>query len=184
MTRLKYGGPDGHGRYGLLDHDEQGLLICHECGQSYRQLATHVAGRHGIAPAAYRAAHGLSPGVRLVAEQTRQALREAFARHAELHLAALDASRDAAAANRASLRDTRWAPGRIAARQQLMAARRVELTDEQLAELGDATDIVGWCDRARMLMARDGVPAAAIARATGLATATVSQRLRRHPPRT
>lgn len=32
-------------------------------------------------------------------------------------------------------------------------------------------------------MARDGVPAAAIARASDLATGTVSQRLRRYPPR-
>lgn len=73
-----------------------------------------------------------------------------------------------------------WAPKLVAGRQARPTAARVDLTAGQTAELGDVTDIRGWVARARALMARDGVPAAAFARATGLATGTLSQRLRRY----
>ena len=59
----------------------------------------------------------------------------------------------------------------------------MDLSEAQLAELGDVTDLPTWAERARILMAREQLPAAAIARATGMAPATVAQRLRRYPAR-
>lgn len=42
-----------------------GLLVCHECGRAYSNLARHVLGRHDMTPEAYRAAHGLDAAVQL-----------------------------------------------------------------------------------------------------------------------
>ena len=58
-------------------------------------------------------------------------------------------------------------------------ARRggVDLTAERIAELGDVTDIPGWADRVRALVARDGVSLSAVGRADGLTAPTVHQRL-------
>ncbi len=180
--RPVYGGPDGHGRYGILDRDEQGRVLCHECGRWWQHLATHLAGTHGIRAADYRERHGLSPGTALVGARTQAAMREAWETHRALHVAALDEHRDPDRARGGMTRGGQWAPELVAGRRERAIARRVDLTPAQLAELGDVTDIRGWCDRARALMARTGAPAAAIARASGLATCTVSQRLRRYPP--
>lgn len=181
MTRLVYGGPDGHGRYGILDRSG-GRVLCHECGRWWRHLGTHLAGTHGIRAADYRRAHGLSSGTALVGDSVQAKLRDASSRPERLaHLAGI---RDPDRARAGMTRGGQWAPELVAGRRARAIAGRVDLTAEQLAELGDVTDIRGWCDRARALMARDGVPAAAIARATGLAEGTVSQRLRRYPAAT
>ena len=183
MSRPAYGAPDGHGRYGILEH-EAGKVACHECGRFWSHLATHLHGAHAITAAAYRAAHGLSAAMPLVGRATAEAMSAGWARNAQVHLAALDASRDPEAARQAApKRGGRWSPSMVAARQASAAARRVDLSEAQLAELGDVTDLPTWAERARALMAREGLPAAAIARATGMAPATVAQRLRRHPAR-
>lgn len=181
MTRPVYGAPDGHGRYGILDHRD-GRVLCHECGRWWRHLATHLAGTHGIRAAEYRASHGLSAGTALIGEATRAALADGWERHRDLHVAALDEHRDPDRARAGMTPHGQWAPELVAGRRARAVAARVDLTAAQIDELGDVTDIRGWADRARTLMARDGMPAAAIARATGLATGTVSQRLRRYPP--
>lgn len=79
---MRVGDEDGHGRYGVLDEDAEGLL-CHECGRRFTHLGLHVYKAHGMTAREYRAAHGL--GRRgLVAEATRQAItdnaRASFAR--------------------------------------------------------------------------------------------------------
>ena len=181
MTRPVYGAPDGHGRYGILDRRaEDGRVLCHECGRWWRHLATHLAGTHGIRAADYRRAHGLSSGTALIGSSVQAKLAEASSRPERLeHLAGI---RDPDQARAGMTPGGQWAPELVAGRRARAAARRVDLTPAQIAELGDITDIRGWCQRARTLIARDQVPASAIARATGLAEGTVSQRLRRYPP--
>ena len=77
-----------------------------------------------------------------------------------------------------------WAPELVAGRIARGRARRRDLTPAQVAELGDVTDVQGWAQRARALIERSGVSAAAIGRAIEMPTATVHQRLHRHPPKT
>lgn len=67
----------------------------------------------------------------------------------------------------------------IARRREAAAAQRQELTPEQAAELGDITDMQGWADRARSVMARYGVSKPAIARAVNMTPGAVWGRLRR-----
>lgn len=69
MGGMQVGDEDGHGRYGVLDEDADGLL-CHECGRRFTHLGLHVYKAHGLTAKEYRAEHGL--GRRgLVAEATR-----------------------------------------------------------------------------------------------------------------
>lgn len=63
------GDADGHGRFGMLDENADGLL-CHDCGGRFIHLGLHAYRAHGMAAADYRKAHGL--GRRgLVTEATR-----------------------------------------------------------------------------------------------------------------
>lgn len=63
------GDHDGHGRYGVVDENADGLL-CHECGLRFTHLGLHAWKRHGMPADTYRQAHGL--GHRgLVAAATR-----------------------------------------------------------------------------------------------------------------
>lgn len=68
---MEVGASDGHGQYGVLDEDADGLL-CHECGRRIPQhLGVHVQRAHGLTADEYRRAHGL--GRRgLVASDVRQ----------------------------------------------------------------------------------------------------------------
>ena len=73
----RYGQADGHGQYGILDDDGEGVL-CHECGRRYRSLGAHVLRAHGITAVQYRVAHGLARGRGL----TTAALREVHSQSA------------------------------------------------------------------------------------------------------
>src|SRR5690606_8832205 len=71
---MQVGDEDGHGWYGVLDEDADGLL-CHECGRRFAHLGLHVYKAHGLTAKEYRAAHGL--GRRgLIAETTRRAIAD------------------------------------------------------------------------------------------------------------
>lgn len=184
--RPALGAPDGNGRYGYLDHDhdDDGRVLCHECGRWWRHLATHIFQSHGIRADDYREAHGLPQTLALVGTSTHQAMSAGWERNRPIHVAALDEARDTALATNASrTRNGRpWAAATIAGRQAAAASRRTELTPDQVASLGDPTDLPAWCAAARALIDREGVTGAAISRAAGLSTATVWQRLRRYPP--
>lgn len=174
------GSPDGHGRYGMLDRDGDGRVVCHECGRALELLATHVR-VHGLTAGEYRERHGLSPGLALVGDTTRERMRAAWEKHRDAHLAALDGHRDPTAANEAS-RGTRWSPQQFAAAQARGTARRGRpLTDDEIASLGDPTDIPAWADHARRLLELDGVTVGSVARSIDMPAATVAQRLRRYP---
>lgn len=177
-----YLAPDGHGRYGILDVDVDGRVICHECGLSWSHLATHLRGTHGIAAAAYREAHGLGPGLALVGEETRARMAAAWERHAEAHTADLEGSRDLDRARASNRKGRTWTAQERAARQ--VANRRRtgrDLTTDEVARLGDPTSIPAWVVVARELIALDDVSAASIARVSGIAIPTVYQRIRLHP---
>lgn len=73
MSRLKVGDQDGHGQYGVLDEDADGLL-CHECGDRFAHLGLHVWKRHGVTASEYRETHGLSRRRGLVVSSTREAI--------------------------------------------------------------------------------------------------------------
>lgn len=52
--------PSGQGLYGFVDRSDSGVL-CHECGQRFARLGTHLHRTHHIAVAAYRRRHGIPP---------------------------------------------------------------------------------------------------------------------------
>lgn len=71
---MQVGDEDGHGRYGVLDEDAEGLL-CHECSGRFTHLGLHAYKAHGLTAKEYRTAHGL--GRRgLVAETTRRTIAD------------------------------------------------------------------------------------------------------------
>lgn len=78
---MQVGEEDGHGLYGVLDEDADGLL-CHECGGRFTHLGLHAWKAHGTTAAAYRKAHGLGRRGLVAAE-----VREAIATNARKHLA-------------------------------------------------------------------------------------------------
>lgn len=180
---MRVGDPDGHGRYAQLEHDDEGRLLCHECGTWWAHLATHARGAHGIPAAAYRQAHGLGASTRLVGDVVRERMRVANAARGDEHLARLAASRNPDTA-RARTSGT-WAPQTRAARAATARARRGRpLTPDETARLADADhDLQTWADRARDLLAQPDITARSIAEATDIATPTVHQRLRRYPTR-
>lgn len=101
---MDIGDRDGHGRYGVLDEDDDGLL-CHECGGRFAHLGLHAFKRHGTTAAEDRQAHGLGRSRGLVASATRERIIE----NARQGLAArrrFVEARDSAAATAARLATT------------------------------------------------------------------------------
>ncbi|GHD13169.1 hypothetical protein GCM10008096_29130 [Zhihengliuella salsuginis] len=92
-------------------------------------------------------------------------------------------TRKATEASRQIAQRGQWAPATMAKRMSQRQARRGrELTASEAAWLEEvAYDFQAWSDRARSLLAQDDVSAWSIADATGIATPTVHQRLRRYP---
>lgn len=66
---IKYIPPDGE-----IHYDDEGKVICHECGRSYHKLSTHLIGKHKISPKEYKKKHGLNNGAKL----TSKSLQEKF----------------------------------------------------------------------------------------------------------
>lgn len=58
------GDPSGHGRYGVLDGDDTGL-ICHECGERFISLGQHAQRTHQLTADEYRERHGIRGSLRL-----------------------------------------------------------------------------------------------------------------------
>lgn len=110
----EYGARDGHGRFGIVDRDDEGRVVCHECGRSWEHLAPHVWQAHGLRVEAYRERHGLSTGTRLVGEETRARMRAGWQRHEGQHLADLAAHRDPDAARAGNRPGSRWRPELVA----------------------------------------------------------------------
>lgn len=73
----------GFGWYGLQAFNEQGQLMCHECGGFWDSLGRHVC-KHGLNPKEYRLKYGLLMRTRLVSEKTYQNHRHSIERNPEL----------------------------------------------------------------------------------------------------
>lgn len=182
MENLRYGDPDGHGQYGMISHDDQGKVICHDCGNSFNQLATHVRLAHDTQPAEYRETHGIGATTRMVSTETSAKLQAGWARNEEAHLEALNTYRDPERAKNVSLRRTQWSPETRARRSLEQQERRGrDLTPEEVAYLGDPLDIPHWAPKARELLINPEIKTSALARAAGITGSTVTQRLRRYP---
>lgn len=184
---MRVGDPDGHGRYGVLDQDEDGLLVCHDCGGGYQQLATHARYAHGYANAAeYRQAHGLRRSEKLAAPASRQRMSDAYDKNRDAHLAALAAHRDPDKARAQSVRvrttPGQWSPAaRVSFAEHLRSRRGRGVTEEERAMLGDDLPMDEWCRRAREILKDPTISVTSMSLSLGWSAATVQQRLRRYP---
>jgi predicted transcriptional regulator len=68
----RVGQPVGAGVYGRIAEDEDGRLICHECGQACLSLAAHIARTHGMSAAEYREVYELPRTTKLIAASIRE----------------------------------------------------------------------------------------------------------------
>lgn len=68
----RVGQPIGAGVYGSVTVDEEGRLICHECGQACLSLAAHVVRAHGMSAAEYREVYELPRSTKLTAVSVRE----------------------------------------------------------------------------------------------------------------
>jgi hypothetical protein len=68
----RVGQPVGAGVYGRITEDEEGRLICHECGQACLSLAAHIARTHGMSAAEYREVYELPRTTKLIAASIRE----------------------------------------------------------------------------------------------------------------
>ncbi|WP_051299637.1 MucR family transcriptional regulator [Arthrobacter castelli] len=178
---MRVGDPDGWGVYASLT-DENGRLVCHECGHTYRQLATHVKQTHGIHPAEYRQAHGLGATTRLIAPDVSEALSTAWERNSAVHMSALEQSRDPEKAHAEYMRRQQWAPETHAKRSRSAATRKGrDLTDDEAHYLGDPYDVPDWTLRAWQLRSQ-GLSVHAIARAADMEPGAIYARMRRYRP--
>lgn len=58
------GDPSGHGRYGILDTNEYGVL-CHECGERFASVGIHSQRTHHLSAGEYRQRHGVEGSLRI-----------------------------------------------------------------------------------------------------------------------
>lgn len=172
-----YGAVDGHGRLGVLDHAEDGRIICHECGRGVWHLATHITTHHHMVVDDYRRTHGLPLTLPLVAQPVRERMEGAWEAHAAQHTRVLAEHRDPGRAAEAS---RGHAPTGVS-RPRGVTGRA--LTPEEVRALETAPDLIAWARIARTLM-DDWVSGSTISQATGVRHGTVNARVSRLAPRT
>lgn len=103
VSLRQVGEPDGYGRYGILDVDED-TVLCHECGRRLQRLGVHLR-VHGMDSAQYRAAHGLPRKLPLASLANRALVSEQVrSRMGSPAWERLVASRDPVAASRSRVR--------------------------------------------------------------------------------
>ncbi|MEU4607455.1 MucR family transcriptional regulator [Kribbella sp. NPDC023972] len=91
---MRLGDVDGHGRHGMLEETDDGL-VCHECGRAFPNLGLHAWRGHGMTAAQYREKHGLQRRRGLVSSELRTRIRtNATARMATPAGQAFAAARD------------------------------------------------------------------------------------------
>lgn len=73
---LVFGDLDGFGRYGILDEDEHGQLLCHLCGAWLGHLGLHVYKAHGVKARDYRIDHGLRRTRGLISAAIRSTIQQ------------------------------------------------------------------------------------------------------------
>lgn len=134
---MRIGDPDGHGYYGQLTVDDDGRLLCHECGGTYLHLATHLTRTHSMRAEEYRLAHGLPLTRPLIAATISQRMAQAWEANRDEHLEVLARVRNPARARAGTRPVSQWTAATRAARIEKLAARRArELTDAEKNNLG------------------------------------------------
>lgn len=73
---MTFGDLDGFGRYGILDEDEHGQLLCHLCGTWLSHLGLHVYKAHGVKARDYRIDHGLRRTRGLISAVIRNTIQQ------------------------------------------------------------------------------------------------------------
>lgn len=160
--------------YGQVDVDDDGRLVCHECGRAYLRLPHHLRAAHDLSADEYRDRHGLGHTTPLWAVEQRAAARER-ARRPEA-LTRLEKVRDLDALAEAR-RGPQWTPETLRLRREQARAQRREVPAEIVAQLPPWEDRAAWTAAAQALV-DDGWPQIAIARAVGQKQGTVWKRLR------
>lgn len=181
---MQVGDPDGYGRYGLIDEDDDGLL-CHECGNRYRHLATHIAMGHKMRVADYRQEHGLPAKRPLAARSVRENMRQSWNEHRDQHLADLDKYRDPPKAIEASRAATKNKSAGATAGQKASLQRRRgrPLTKEEVSDLQSTATIGEWCQAAYRILDDPAVSIISLAHSVGMKPVTAHHRLaKRRPP--
>ncbi len=100
----RVGQPVGAGVYGRITEDEEGRLICHECGQACLSLAAHIVRTHSMSAAEYREVYELPRTTKLIAASIRERTGKRSA--SPENLARLARARDPQAAADARTDDT------------------------------------------------------------------------------
>ena len=100
----RIGQPVGAGVYGRIGEDEEGRLICHECGKAYLSLAAHVYLAHGMTAAEYRDTYEIPRTTKLAAPSVRERISRSSSKPEAL--ARLARVRDPQAAANARTDDT------------------------------------------------------------------------------
>ena len=180
---MKVGDKDGHGQYGIIDENPDGLL-CHECGKRFKHLSTHVSLGHKIKVADYRERHGLHAQKPLVSQQVRGNMRDSWEKHSSKHLADLDAHRNPLKAVEASREISRnrsagAKAGRVAA---LKSRRGRPLTQQEIDVLNAAPGIPEWSELAHKILEDSSVSLRSLAESLGMKRVTAHQRLKRYRP--
>lgn len=123
-------GPEGHGRYGILDTGDDRLLNCHERGQPWKHIASHARA------ADYRARHGLAQSHALVAPADSTRMRDSWEQHRKEPLTAIQTyPGNGRGASRAEV---------LAGYQQRTRTRRgCRLTAKERELLGEGLDDAG-----------------------------------------
>ena len=100
----RVGQPVGAGVYGHIAEDDEGRLICHECGQACLSLAAHIMRTHDMSAAEYREVYELPRTTKLIAASIRERTGKRSA--SPENLARLARARDPQAAADARTDDT------------------------------------------------------------------------------
>lgn len=100
----RFGQPVGAGVYGRITEDEEGRLVCHECGKACLSLAAHIMRTHGMSAAEYREIYELPRTTKLIAASLRE--RTGARASSPENLARLARARDPQAAANARTADT------------------------------------------------------------------------------
>lgn len=181
---MQVGDTDGYGRYGLIDEDDGGLL-CHECGRRYKHLSTHIAMGHKMRVADYRQAHGLHAKRPLAARSVRENMSRSWNDHRDQHLADLDKYRDPAKAIEASRKATRNKSAGATAGQRASLQRRRgrPLTEDEVTALQSTATIGEWCQVAYRILDDPAVSISSLAHSVGMKPVTAHHRLAKRRPK-
>lgn len=69
--------------FGKIQYTKEGLVVCEECGKSFKRLMNHVVQKHEMSSLDYKKKHGLSKGIGILSEESKKKSSDAFNRNRE-----------------------------------------------------------------------------------------------------